>query len=86
MMKFFNLSATSKALLTAGVLSLAVSGCSGDDGKDGENGKPGPVGSPIGEVSQVKADITSASVSEDGFLTVNFNLSDANGGAVFGLL
>lgn len=85
MMKFFNLSATSKALLTAGVLSLAVSGCSGDDGKDGEDGKPGPVGSPIGEVSQVKADITSANVSEDGFLTVNFNLSDANGAAVFGL-
>ncbi|WP_394200464.1 OmcA/MtrC family decaheme c-type cytochrome [Shewanella waksmanii] len=85
MMKLFNLSAASKALLTAGVLSLAMSGCSGDDGKDGEDGKPGPVGSPIGEVSQVKADITSASVSEDGFLTVNFNLSDANGAAVFGL-
>ncbi|WP_028772337.1 OmcA/MtrC family decaheme c-type cytochrome [Shewanella waksmanii] len=85
MMKFFNLSAASKALLTAGVLSLAVSGCSGDDGKDGEDGKPGPVGSPIGEVSQIQANVTSASVSEDGFLTVNFDLSDANGAAVFGL-
>lgn len=85
MMKFFNLSATSKALLTAGVLSLAVSGCSGDDGTNGEDGKPGPVGTPIGEVSNVIADITSASVSEDGFLTVNFNLSDANGAAVFGM-
>ncbi|MGS0676671.1 OmcA/MtrC family decaheme c-type cytochrome [Shewanella sp. 125m-1] len=85
MMKKFNLSAASKALLTAGLLSLAMTGCSGDDGKNGEDGKPGPVGSPIGEVSQVKADITSASVSEDGFLTVNFNLADANGAAVFGL-
>ncbi|QQX78870.1 OmcA/MtrC family decaheme c-type cytochrome [Shewanella sp. KX20019] len=85
MMKFFNLSATSKALLSAGVLSLAVSGCSGDDGKNGEDGKPGPVGTPIGSVSQVQADITSASVSEDGFLTVNFNLADANGAAVFGM-
>lgn len=85
MMNKFNLSAASKALLTAGLLSLAVTGCSGDDGKNGEDGKPGPVGKPIGAVSQVKADITSASVSEDGFLTVNFNLADANGAAVFGL-
>ncbi|PKH53705.1 hypothetical protein CXF83_16140 [Shewanella sp. Choline-02u-19] len=85
MMKFFNLSATSKALLTAGVLSLAVSGCGGDDGKTGEDGKPGPVGTPIGSVSHVQADITSASVSEDGFLTLNFDLADANGAAVFGL-
>ncbi|MCL1059849.1 hypothetical protein L2729_17920 [Shewanella gelidimarina] len=85
MMKLFNLSAASKALLTAGVLSLAVSGCGGDDGKTGEDGKPGPVGTPIGSVSHVQADITSASVSEDGFLTVNFNLADANGAAVFGM-
>ncbi|MFT5788066.1 MAG: OmcA/MtrC family decaheme c-type cytochrome [Shewanella sp.] len=85
MMKFFNLSATSKALLTAGVLSLAVSGCSGDDGKNGDDGKPGAVGTPIGSVSQVQADITSTSISDDGFLTVNFDLADANGAAVFGL-
>ncbi|MCL1147948.1 OmcA/MtrC family decaheme c-type cytochrome [Shewanella sp. 10N.261.52.F9] len=85
MMNKFNLSAASKALLTAGLLSLAMTGCSGDDGKNGEDGKPGPVGKPIGEVSQVEAEVTSASVSEDGFLTVNFNLADANGAAVFGL-
>jgi|GEM_PF-2395589 len=85
MMKKFNLNAASKALLAAGVLSMALTGCSGDDGKNGADGKPGPVGTPIGSVSQVQAGITSASVSEDGFLTVNFDLADANGAAVLGL-
>lgn len=86
MMKNFNLNAASKALLAAGVLSLALTGCSGDDGKNGEDGKPGPVGTPIGSVSQIQAQVSSASVDDNGFLTINFNLADANGAAVFGLV
>ncbi|MGI2259332.1 OmcA/MtrC family decaheme c-type cytochrome [Shewanella sp. GXUN23E] len=83
MMKRFNLKSSYTALLGAGLLSLTVIGC-GSDGNDGEDGKDGVVGSPISSVSAVNADITSASV-KDGFLTVNFTLSDANGAAVLKL-
>ena len=84
MMKKFNVNAATKAVLGAGLLSLVLSGC-GSDGKDGEDGKPGPVGNPIGEVSHLKSNIQSASVDDAGILTINFNLTDANGVAVFGL-
>ncbi|GIU07592.1 cytochrome c [Shewanella sp. c952] len=84
MMKFFNLSATSKALLTAGVLSLAVSGCSGDDGKDGENGENGVVGVNIDAAKSVNAIFTDATV-DAGTVTVNFKLQNDNGVAVLGL-
>ncbi|MEZ9819420.1 OmcA/MtrC family decaheme c-type cytochrome [Shewanella sp. 10N.286.45.A1] len=84
MMKFFNLSATSKALLTAGVLSLAVSGCSGDDGKNGEDGENGVVGVNIDTAKSVNAIFTDATV-DAGTVTVNFKLQNDNGVAVLGL-
>lgn len=84
MMKKFNFNAATKAVLGAGLLSLALSGC-GSDGKDGEDGKPGPIGNAIGSVSHLDANIQSASVDDAGILTVNFNLTDANGVAVFDL-
>ncbi|WP_394229387.1 OmcA/MtrC family decaheme c-type cytochrome [Shewanella colwelliana] len=84
MMKKFNFNAATKAVLGAGLLSLAISGC-GSDGKDGEDGKPGTVGTPIGAVSHLDAKIQSASIDDAGFLTINFDLSDANGTAVFEL-
>ncbi|MGI3003425.1 OmcA/MtrC family decaheme c-type cytochrome [Shewanella algae] len=84
MMKRFNFNAATTAMLGAGLLSLMLTGC-GSDGKDGEPGKPGPVGTPISKVNTLKSNINSASVDTDGFLTINFSLSDANGAAVFGL-
>ncbi|MCL1049860.1 OmcA/MtrC family decaheme c-type cytochrome [Shewanella abyssi] len=84
MMKFFNLSATSKALLAAGVLSLAVSGCGGDDGKNGEDGKPGVVGVSIDAAKSVNAVFTNATV-EAGVVTVDFKLQNDNGVAVLDL-
>ncbi len=84
MMKRFNFNAATKAMLGAGLLSLMLAGC-GSDGKDGETGKPGPVGTPISKVNTLKSKINSASVDTNGFLTINFSLSDANGAAVFGL-
>ena len=83
-MKRFNFNAATTAMLGAGLLSLMLTGC-GSDGKDGEPGKPGPVGTPISKVNTLKSNINSASVDTDGFLTINFSLSDANGAAVFGL-
>lgn len=85
MMKRFNFNAATKAMLGASLLSLVLTGCGGSDGKDGEDGKPGPVGSPISKVAKVKAQITAANVDDKGFLTINFDLTDANGAAVFGL-
>jgi len=86
MMKRFNFNHATKAMLGAGLLSFVLAGCGdGDDGKPGPDGQPGPVGSPISKVAQVKAQITAASVDDKGFLTINFDLTDANGAAVFGL-
>lgn len=84
MMKKFKFNAATKAVLGAGLLSLALCGC-GSDGNDGEDGKPGPVGTNIGAVSQLDATIRSANIDDAGFLSVNFNLSNANGVAVLGL-
>jgi OmcA/MtrC family decaheme c-type cytochrome len=84
MMKLFNLSAASKALLTAGVLSLAVSGCGGDDGKKGEDGENGVVGVNIDAAKSVNAIFTNATV-ETGAVTVEFTLENDNGVAVLGL-
>ncbi|MBY6188561.1 OmcA/MtrC family decaheme c-type cytochrome [Marinobacter hydrocarbonoclasticus] len=76
-----------KLLASAAMVSLALSGCGSDgkDGSNGEDGKPGPIGVAIGEVSQLNANVTSASVDEAGILTVNFTLTNPNGVAVYGL-
>lgn len=76
-----------KLLASAAMVSLALSGCGSDgsDGSNGEDGKPGPVGVAIGEVTELSAKVTSATVDADGFLTVNFSLSNPNGVAVYGL-
>ncbi|MGL5360192.1 MAG: hypothetical protein ACRDBI_10840, partial [Shewanella sp.] len=87
MMKRFNFNHATKAMLGAGVLSLVLAGCGsdGDDGKPGPDGKPGVVGTSISKVNHVKAQITAATVDDKGFLTIKFDLADANGAAVFGL-
>ncbi|MCL1036724.1 OmcA/MtrC family decaheme c-type cytochrome [Shewanella submarina] len=83
MMKRFNLKSSYSALLGAGILSMAMVGC-GSDGKDGEDGKDGVVGVNINSTSTLKANFTSATV-ENGKVTVDFELANANGVAVLGL-
>lgn len=83
MMNKFNLSAASKALLTAGVLSLAVTGC-GSDGKDGNDGNDGVVGVSIDNAKSLNAIFTNATV-DAGAVTVDFKLENDNGVAVLGL-
>ncbi|WP_194945071.1 OmcA/MtrC family decaheme c-type cytochrome [Shewanella sp. TC10] len=83
-MKKFNFNTTAKAVFSAGLLAVALTGC-GSDGTDGEDGEDGIVGKPIGTVSALTSTITTASVDENQFLTVNFKLGDANGVAVVGL-
>ncbi|WP_028112257.1 OmcA/MtrC family decaheme c-type cytochrome [Ferrimonas kyonanensis] len=80
-------SALWRAMAFAGIGAFALAGCGSDgsDGSDGEDGKPGPVGIAIGQATSVQATVNSASVSEDGFLTLNFSLANANGVAVYGL-
>ena len=57
-----------KLLASAAMVSLALSGCGSDgsDGSNGEDGKPGPVGVAIGEVTELSAKVTSATVDADG--------------------
>ena len=83
MMKKFNFNAATKAVLGAGLLSLALSGC-GSDGKDGEDGKDGVIGVNIDSTASLKATFTNASV-EAGTVKVDFTLQDANGVAILGL-
>ncbi|PMG75830.1 hypothetical protein BCU84_14825 [Shewanella sp. 10N.286.51.B7] len=83
-MKKFNFNTTAKAVFSAGLLAFALTGC-GSDGTDGEDGEDGTIGKPIGSVSALTSTITTASVDENQFLTVNFKLADANGVAVTGL-
>ena len=84
MMKKFNFNTTAKAVFSAGLLAFALTGC-GSDGTDGEDGEDGTVGKPIGSVTTLTSTITTASVDESQFLTVDFKLADANGVAVTGL-
>ena len=89
MMKKFNSfktkkSTAAKAVLGAGILSLALAGCGADDGKNGEDGKPGAIGVNIDSAKSVKALLTNAAV-EAGTVTVDFTLENDNGVAVLGL-
>ncbi|MGS0690667.1 OmcA/MtrC family decaheme c-type cytochrome [Shewanella sp. 30m-9] len=83
MMKKFNLSAASKALLTAGLLSLAVTGC-GSDGDNGNDGQDGVIGVSIDNAKSMNAIFTNATV-DAGTVTVDFKLENDNGVAVLGL-
>ncbi|AQS37062.1 decaheme c-type cytochrome, OmcA/MtrC family [Shewanella psychrophila] len=88
MMKQFNsfnpnISAAAKAMLSAGILSLALSGC-GSDGNDGEDGKDGVIGVSIDSAKSVNAVLTNAAV-DAGTVTVDFTLENDNGVAVLGL-
>lgn len=83
MMNKFNLSAASKALLTAGVLSLAVTGC-GSDGKDGNDGNDGVIGVSIDNAKSINAIMTDATV-DAGTVTVDFKLENDNGVAIIDL-
>lgn len=80
MMKRFNLRSSNKALLSAGLLSLALVGC----GSDGEDGQNGVIGVNIDSTSTLKANFTHAEIN-NGQVTVNFTLENANGVAVLGL-
>ncbi|MCG9713674.1 OmcA/MtrC family decaheme c-type cytochrome [Shewanella insulae] len=83
MMKKFNVNAATKAVLGAGLLSLALSGC-GSDGKDGEDGKDGVIGVNIDTTPTLQATFTNATI-DAGKVTVDFKLQDTNGVAVLGL-
>lgn len=82
MMKSFNLKRRPYALLGAGLISVALAGCS--DGDDGENGKDGVIGIDINATSTLKATFTHASI-DAGKVTVDFRLENANGVAILGL-
>ncbi len=84
MMKRFNFNTATKAMLGAGLLSLALTGCGGSDGSDGADGKPGVVGVNIDSTSTLKANFTNATINA-GKVTVDFTLENANGVAVLGL-
>ncbi|MCL1097430.1 OmcA/MtrC family decaheme c-type cytochrome [Shewanella gelidii] len=83
MMRRFSLNTATKALLGAGMLSFVLVGC-GSDGKDGEDGKDGVVGVSIDTTSSLTATFTNASI-DAGTVTVDFELTNANGVAVLGL-
>jgi OmcA/MtrC family decaheme c-type cytochrome len=85
MMKRLNLNTTAKAVFSAGILSFALMGC-GSDGEDGENGIDGPIGTPIKSATNIKSTIIAADVDENKRLTLSFNLTDANGAAILGLV
>ncbi|MCH1923402.1 OmcA/MtrC family decaheme c-type cytochrome [Shewanella sp. C32] len=86
MMKRFRFNTAYKALLGAGILSLALVGCggSGEDGQDGTDGEPGLATISITNATTLNSTISSASVT-DGTVTVDFMLTNANGVAITGL-
>lgn len=86
MMKRFKFNTAYKALLGAGILSLALAGCggSGEDGQDGIDGEPGLATISITNATTLDATISSATVA-DGTVTVDFLLTNANGVAITGL-
>lgn len=59
--------------------TVTLAACGGDDGKDGANGTPGTPGKPGADPVALTATITSASVSTEGVLTVQFSLADEDG-------
>ncbi|MGL4711239.1 MAG: multiheme c-type cytochrome, partial [Shewanella sp.] len=86
MMKRFNFNTATKAMLGAGLLSLLLAGCGGSDGNDGEDGKPGEIALTINDVTNVVTKVDTANFNEaTKTLTVEFNLTNANGVAITGL-
>ena len=79
-MKRFNFTQSNKALLGAGLLSMALVGC----GSDGEDGKDGVIGVNIDATDTLVAKFTNAEIN-NGQVTVSFGLENANGVAVLGL-
>jgi OmcA/MtrC family decaheme c-type cytochrome len=84
MMKTITVSPAAKAVLSAGLIALALSGCGGSDGTNGEDGPDGIIGVNIDATSTLKATFTDATVV-DGKVSVDFILKNANGVAVLGL-
>ncbi|GAA4879243.1 OmcA/MtrC family decaheme c-type cytochrome [Ferrimonas pelagia] len=86
-MKTFTQHKTWRALLLAGTATLVLAGCpgDGDDGSDGADGSPGEVNVNIDSATSLNAQITAAAISDDGTVTVDFDLTTANGVAVAGL-
>lgn len=70
---------SSKLSLIALASAALLFGCS--DGNDGEDGKDGEVGFSIAQANELKASISSASVTE-GVVAVEFSLENANGVAI----
>ena len=84
MMNTITVSPAAKAVLSAGLIALALSGCGGSDGTNGEDGPDGIIGVNIDATSTLKATFTDATVV-DGKVSVGFILKNANGVAVLGL-
>ncbi|MCE9678227.1 OmcA/MtrC family decaheme c-type cytochrome [Shewanella sp. AS1] len=84
MMKQSQFNAATKALLSAGLLSLVLTGCGGSDGKTGEPGISGPVGLDISEVTSLNATLEDANI-DNGAVSVDIVVTNANGVPVTGL-
>ena len=84
MMKTITVRPVTKAVLSAGLIALALSGCGGSDGANGEDGPDGIIGVNIDSASTLKATMTDATVT-DGQVSVTFSLKNGNGVAVLGL-
>ncbi len=82
MMKRYPINTAMKAIIGAGALALV--GCNGSDGQDGEDGENGPVGVDIQQATSINATIEHATIT-DGIVTVDFQLENANGVAIYGL-
>lgn len=76
-----------RALLTAGAMALALSGCpnDGDDGAEGPEGPPGEVSINVAAANSLNATITGVTVDDAGNVMVDFDLTNANGVAISGL-
>ncbi|WP_298439180.1 hypothetical protein [uncultured Ferrimonas sp.] len=76
-----------KLLTSAMLVSVALTGCgsSGDDGDAGKPGEPGLIGLAVTEAKAINADITSVSVADNGTISLDFTLANANGVALHSL-
>jgi OmcA/MtrC family decaheme c-type cytochrome len=84
MMKTMTVRPAKKAVLSAGLFALVLSGCGGSDGANGEDGIDGIIGVDIDSTSTLQATFTDATVT-DGSVNVTFSLKNGNGVAVLGL-
>ncbi|MCL2916887.1 OmcA/MtrC family decaheme c-type cytochrome [Shewanella litorisediminis] len=82
-MKNHNKSNLLRTALSTALLAAMLGGC-GSDGKDGSDGPDGGTGVHIKSATSLSAKIIDARI-EDGRVSVDFSLENANGVAVYGL-